>query len=183
MRLVQNIILAIRKRLLQRRQKRQRRNKKSPPIITSQNYRRGFSFKQTISRVLLWMVIYLVSLLPARSNGLPRGTNEAEPLHPSLFSLSPSGVCHASDVAIRAVGSYIKSIRVSLFLTRGNDPAISPLFHQKYGTVYFLLHFPSRHRDSALRSAVSCGARTFLPSLPFIRTVRTDDHLVYLIFS
>ena len=125
------------------------------------------------------MVIYLVSLLPARSNGLPRGTNEAEPLHPSLFSLSPSGVCHASDVTIEAVGSYIKSILIPVF-NQGNDPAISPLFHQKDGTVFFLLHFPSRHRDSALRSTVSCGARTFLPSLPFMRIVRTDDHLVYL---
>ena len=28
--------------------------------------------------------------------------------------------------------------------------------------VCFLLHFPSRHRDSALRSTLPCGVRTFL---------------------
>lgn len=43
----------------------------------------------------------------------------------------------------------------------------APPFHpypiNKDETVYFLLHFPSRHRDSALRSTVPCGARTFLP--------------------
>src|SRR3990167_2801500 len=113
------------------------------------------------------MVIYLVSLLPARSNGLPRGTNEAEPLHPSLFSLSPSGVCHASDVTIRAVGSYIKSILIPVF-NQGNDPTISPLFHQKDGTVYFLLHFPSRHRDSPVPGTLPLGAPAF-PPLPPIR--------------
>lgn len=75
------------------------------------------------------------------------------PLHPSLFNLSPGGVYHASDVTTGAVGSYIKS-------------TMTPPFHpypMKNGTVYFLLHFPSRYRDSALRSTVSCGARTFLP--------------------
>ena len=92
------------------------------------------------------------------------------PLHPSLFSLSPSGVCHASDVTIRAVGSYIKSI---------NDPTISPLFHPKGGTVSFLLHFPSRLRDSALRSTVSCRARTFLPLFLSPGIERADDRLVY----
>ncbi|KKO18127.1 MAG: hypothetical protein BROFUL_03176 [Candidatus Brocadia fulgida] len=50
------------------------------------------------------------------------------PLHPSLFNLSPSGVCHASDVTTGAVGSYIKSVQTRTFY-RGNDPAISPLFH------------------------------------------------------
>ena len=37
------------------------------------------------------------------------------PLHPSLFNLSPSGVCHASDVTTGAVGSYIKSITTPPF--------------------------------------------------------------------
>ena len=37
------------------------------------------------------------------------------PLHPSLFNLSPSGVCIASDVTTRAVGSYIKSIMTPPF--------------------------------------------------------------------
>ena len=30
-------------------------------------------------------------------------------------------------------------------------------------TVYFLLHFPYPHGSHALRGALSCGARTFLP--------------------
>jgi hypothetical protein len=30
------------------------------------------------------------------------------------------------------------------------------------GAVYFLWHFPSRRRDSVLRSTLPCGARTFL---------------------
>jgi hypothetical protein len=30
------------------------------------------------------------------------------------------------------------------------------------GAVYFLLHFPSRHRDSTLWSTLPCGVRTFL---------------------
>nr|CAJ71464.1 unknown protein [Candidatus Kuenenia stuttgartiensis] len=53
------------------------------------------------------------------------------------------------------MGSYIKPF----------GPAISPLSHRKKDeTVYFLLHFPSRRRDSALRSTAPYGARTFLPS-------------------
>src|SRR3990172_9061098 len=128
------------------------------------------------------MVIYQVSLLPARSNGLPRGISEADRFIPPYLAFLPVGfampLMSPSERWALTLSRYL-----SLFLTRGNDPAISPLFHQKDGTVYFLLHFPSRHRDSALRSTVPCGARTYLPSLPFVRTVRTDDHLVYLIFS
>ena len=43
----------------------------------------------------------------------------------------------------------------------------SPLPHEKTfrsfrKAVYFLWHYPSRHRDSALRSTLPFGARTFL---------------------
>ncbi len=48
------------------------------------------------------------------------------PLHPSLFSLSPSGVCHASDVTTGAVGSYIKSILIPRYLTRNMTPPFHP---------------------------------------------------------
>jgi len=47
--------------------------------------------------------------------------------------------------------------------------ALTPPFHPYRAlpqrsalAVYFLLHFPSRRRDSALRSAIPCGVRTFL---------------------
>ena len=35
--------------------------------------------------------------------------------------------------------------------------------HIECQAVSFLWHFPSRHRDSGLRSTLPCGARTFLP--------------------
>jgi len=46
---------------------------------------------------------------------------------------------------------------VSSYLT------VSPLPRSRTGAVCSLWHFPSRHRDSALRSTLPCGARTFLP--------------------
>ena len=39
---------------------------------------------------------------------------------------------------------------------------VSPLPCQNDRAVYFLLHFPSRHRDSTLWSTLPCGVRTFL---------------------
>jgi hypothetical protein len=35
--------------------------------------------------------------------------------------------------------------------------------NQSHKAVCFLWHFPSRYRDSVLRSTLPCGARTFLP--------------------
>jgi len=43
--------------------------------------------------------------------------------------------------------------------------------------VCFLWHFPSRHRDSALRSTLPCGARTFLPCRGI--SSNTSDRLSY----
>jgi len=71
------------------------------------NYCRAFSGqKQAISRVLLLMTINLVPMLPSESSGLPGGLKSGSP-YSSLFSLSPSGVYHASPITQRAVGSYI----------------------------------------------------------------------------
>ncbi len=55
------------------------------------------------------MTINLVPMLPSESSGLPGGLKSG-PLYPSLFSLSPSGVYHASLITQKAVGSYIKPI-------------------------------------------------------------------------
>ncbi|ODS33111.1 MAG: hypothetical protein SCARUB_01735 [Candidatus Scalindua rubra] len=55
------------------------------------------------------MTINLVLMLPSESIGLPRGLKSGS-LYSSLFSLSPSGVCHASLITQKAVGSYIKPI-------------------------------------------------------------------------
>ena len=113
--------------------------------------------KQAISRVLFpetitrlgTMIIHLVSRLPARSSDLP-GNSGGPPSNVPLFGLAPDGVCIASDVTAEPVSSYL---------------TLSPLppcnqSHMK--AVSFLLHFPSRHRDWALPSILSFGARTFL---------------------
>lgn len=49
---------------------------------------------------------------------------------------------------------------------------ISPL-PRRSKAVYFLLHLPSRYRDSTLWSTLPYGVRTFLPS----RKGGTSDHL------
>lgn len=116
--------------------------------------------EQAISRVLFpisvtlygTMVIHLAPILLLGSSDLP-GDSGGQPSNASLFGLAPGGVCQASDVATGAVSSYL---------------AFSPLPNQigslSNGAVYFLWHFPSRRRDSVLRSTLPCGARTFLPS-------------------
>ena len=42
-------------------------------------------------------------------------------------------------------------------------PGASPHFAERPGAVCFLWHYPSRRQDSALRSTLPYGARTFLP--------------------
>jgi hypothetical protein len=120
--------------------------------------------EQSISRVLFpvsvtrygAMVIHLVQPLPTGSSDLPRDS-DGQPSNVPLFGLAPGGVCHASDVTIGAVSSYL---------------AFSPLPNEAHRSpdraVYFLWHFPSRLRDSVLRSTLPCGARTFLPSMQYI---------------
>lgn len=51
----------------------------------------------------------------------------------------------------------------------------------RFRAVYFLLHFPSRHRDSTLWSILPCGVRTFLRAVIW-PSDRLDDsnRIVYL---
>ena len=110
--------------------------------------------EQVISRVLFpvsvtlygTMAIHLAPISLLGSSDLPWDSDGPSSNVP-LFGLAPGGVCQASDVTTGAVSSYL---------------AFSPLPNR---AVCFLWHFPSRHRDSALRSTLPCGARTFLPSM------------------
>ena len=100
--------------------------------------------KQAISRVLSLMTINLVPMLPTESSGLPGGLKSGS-LYSSLFSLSPSGVYHASPITQRAVGSYIK-------------PKSAPPFHP----------YPMRSPFCFLmRRYIFCG--TFLGITPTLR--------------
>jgi len=120
--------------------------------------------EQSISRVLFpvsvtlygTMVIHLAPLLLLGSSNLPWDSDE-QPSNAPLFGLAPGGVCRASGVTTGAVSSYLA------FSPLPNE--IASLFSQ---AVYFLWHFPSRHRDWALPSTLPCGARTFLPSMQSI---------------
>jgi len=75
-----------------------------------------------------------------------------------LFGLAPDGVYIASAVT-NGTGKLLPH-RFTLTQTIAR-------------AVYFLLHFPSRHRDWTLSSILSCGARTFLPNA--LR--QSSDHL------
>ena len=74
-----------------------------------------------------------------------------------LFGLAPGGVYHAVPVTRSAVSSYL---------------TFSPL-PERIRAVSFLWHFPSRHRDWELPSALPFGARTFLPD----ESGRPPEHL------
>ena len=120
--------------------KTKKKQKKFPPIITNQNYRREFSFKQTISRVLSWMIIYLVSLLPARSNGLPGGTNEAGRFIPPYLAFLPVGfampLMSPSERWALTLSRYL-----SLFLTRETTPPFHPYSIKKMERYIFCCTF------------------------------------------
>ena len=100
------------------------------------------------------MTIHLSTALPPRSSDLP-GNLGGPPSNVPLFGLAPGGVCQAPAVTGEA-GELLPHpftlTRVSPADDGGTDRAVS-----------FLLHFPSRRRDWALPSALSFGARTFLP--------------------
>lgn len=101
-----------------------------------------------------WVIIYLDLLLPAGSNGLPRGNNEADHFIPPYLAFLPVGFAMPPMSPLK---------RWALTLSRKRP---TPPFHPyppHTWTVYFLLHFPSCYQDSGLRSTVSYGARTFLP--------------------
>ncbi len=108
---------------------------------------------------------------PVVANEIKRFTQRycrSGPLHPSLFNLSPSGVCHASDVTTGAVGSYIKSIQTLFFLT-GKRPHHFTLIPPKRwnGIFSVALSFPS----PGLRVTEHCvlWSSDFPPALSFSR--------------
>jgi hypothetical protein len=94
------------------------------------------------------MTIHLAPLLPMGSSDLP-GNSGGPPSDAPLFGLAPSGVYLAPTVTDRS-GELLPHRFTLTPLTRN-------------GAVCFLWHFPSRHRDWVLPSALSFGARTFLP--------------------
>jgi hypothetical protein len=84
--------------------------------------------------------------LPGTSCDLPGSSNGPFSSAP-LFGLSPGGVYKASPVT-RRTGALL--------------PHLFTLTPPRGGAVSFLLHFPSRFRDSTLWSTLPCGVRTFL---------------------
>ncbi|WDN87311.1 hypothetical protein BuS5_00279 [Desulfosarcina sp. BuS5] len=70
-----------------------------------------------------------------------------------LFGLAPGGVYKASPVT-RGTGALLPHLFTLTFF--------ADLYRSAKKAVYFLLHFPSRHRDSTLWSTLPCGVRTFL---------------------
>jgi hypothetical protein len=96
------------------------------------------------------MTIHLVPTLPSGSSDLP-GNSGGQPSDVPLFGLAPGGVCLA-PIVTDETGELLPR-RFTL----------APAYLRYPGAVYFLWHFPSRHRDWVLPSTLSCGARTFLP--------------------
>ena len=86
--------------------------------------------------------------------GNPDGPSSSPKRRRSLFGLAPGGVYQASPVT-RGTGELLPR---HFTLT----PPPWRLNANGTGAVSFLWHFPSRHRDSVLRSTLPCGARTFL---------------------
>jgi len=90
----------------------------------------------------------------SRIPGAKRPTRELSggpPVCAPLFGLAPCGVCRAAPVT-RGAGGLLPH-RFTLTATAG-EPDVA--------AVCFLWHFPSRHRDWVLPSAMPCGVRTFL---------------------
>jgi len=118
----------------------------------------------TISRVLYRGAVSLSSSAiiplgpasPRASSSLPGGSSGPLSLArrasriASLCGLAPSGVCHATPVTGRAVGSYSTFSPLPAAVRRG--PAVR-----------FLWHSPRGHPHQALPGTSPCGARTFLP--------------------
>ena len=84
--------------------------------------------------------------MPDTSCDLP-GSLNGQLSNAPLFGLAPGGVYKASPVT-QGTGALL--------------PHLFTLTPLKCGAVYFLLHFPSRHRDSTLWSTLPYGVRTFL---------------------
>jgi hypothetical protein len=130
------------------------------PLAAHGSYSRRCRPEQAISRILFpppvsrqrVAIIHLGHPLPNTSCDLP-GSSGGQPSNAPLFGLAPGGVYRASPVT-RGTGALLPhrfTLTAPLLPDGITDTA-----------VYFLLHFPSRHRDSALRSTLPCGVRTFL---------------------
>ena len=89
-------------------------------------------------------VIYLHSLSPVSSSGLPSDVGRATLLNAGLHDLTTPKM-HSPHIAIRLVGSY---------------PTFSPL--PPGGGGYFLLHYSTLTDSFLLGSRMLCVARTFL---------------------
>ena len=138
-----------------------------------------FYLKQTISRVLSWVIIHLVSTLPSSSNGLPRGVSEADRFIPPYLAFLPVGF---------AMPPMSPPGRWALTLSRcpGRlSGATTPPFHP----------YPVRRRDGIFSVALSfpspglcvtehcvLWSSDFPPVSSVFRTDKTGDHLVYLSF-
>jgi hypothetical protein len=95
-------------------------------------------------------VIPLGHALPRASSSLPRSSG-GQPSNAPLRGLAPDGVCLATTVTDRAVGSYSTVSPLPDPIARGGRSA-------------FLWHFPRGHPHRALPGILPCGARTFLPA-------------------
>ena len=128
-----------------------------PTKIDAPGFHRARS-QRSISRVLSFArvapceaaVIHLGRASPRASCGLPWSSG-GQPSNAPLRGLAPDGVCHATRVTARAVGSY---------------SAVSPLpgAASRPRRFAFLWHFPRGHPHRALPGILPYGARTFLPA-------------------
>jgi len=98
------------------------------------------------------MTINLVPMLPSESSGLPGGL-KADHFIPLYLAFLPAGFTVPLQSLRERWALTLSRLLPHLFtLTRWG-------YHK---AVYFLWHFPWDHSHSALQSAVSYGARTFL---------------------
>ena len=102
---------------------------------------------RTISRVMSWMVIYLILLLPAGFSDLPKNVTGSHIVFCSV--LLRMGFTYARSVTSAAVVSYT---------------ALPPLPYSGItGTGgIFLLHYPWSRLHRTLSGILPCEARTFL---------------------
>ena len=122
------------------------------------------------------MTIHLVPALLPGSSDLP-GNSGGQPSNASLFGLAPGGVYLAPTVTGRtgellphpftltrhSVSSpYTPKSSLEDMAKRPQSP-YDLSEETECLAVSFLWHLPSRRRDWALPSTLSCGARTFLP--------------------
>ena len=80
----------------------------------------------------------------------------------NLFGLAPGGVYQAVTVT-RYTGELLPFQAHTLRREPAAAGTFSPFPALRGWWFPFLWHFPSRYRDSGLRSTSPCGARTFLP--------------------